>query len=235
MKPVIIGIGGAHSGSGKTECASFLIRNLRNWGAIKYTKTAIYSSVTEDIRILSKQDKDTKRLLDAGAEKVVWVQSPPDQLSEVLPLATEKLAGFRGIIVEGNSAIEFLSPDIIIFVFGKDPKRIKESSKKILGMSDVVFFDGEPTADIRTNRNVKLFARSFVNSSEFFACIERMIGKMETKERLKTAVMEKAINGKLPCPAARRIAEEMAVPYKEVGDAADELKIKIADCELGCF
>lgn len=235
MRPIIIGIGGAHSGSGKTACASSLIQNLRNWGAIKYTKTAIYSSVTEDIDILSKEDKDTKRLLDAGAEKVVWVQSPPDQLSDVLPLATERLADFRGIIVEGNSAIEFLNPDIIIFMFGKDPKRIKESSKKILGMSDVVFLDGEPPADIGTGRNVKLFSRSFVNSSEFIACIERMIEKMEIKERLKMVVLEKAINGKLPCPAARRIAEEMAVPYKEVGDAADQLKIKIADCELGCF
>jgi uridine kinase len=35
MRPVIIGIGGAHSGAGKTTIASLILKRLKGWGAIK--------------------------------------------------------------------------------------------------------------------------------------------------------------------------------------------------------
>ena len=54
---------------------------------------------------------------------------------------------------------------------------------------------------------------------------------MSISETLKI----KAIEGKIPCSLARKIAEEFGVSYKEVGDAANELNIKIKNCELGCF
>jgi len=43
------------------------------------------------------------------------------------------------------------------------------------------------------------------------------------------------VNGKLPCAAAFKIAEDLRVPLREVGDAANRLKIKICSCRLGCF
>jgi hypothetical protein len=55
------------------------------------------------------------------------------------------------------------------------------------------------------------------------------------EDKLREEIKKKAKNNKLPCPVARKIAEELSVSYKEVGRAADELKIKIAGCELGCF
>jgi hypothetical protein len=55
------------------------------------------------------------------------------------------------------------------------------------------------------------------------------------KDEIVEEIKQKAINGKLPCSFARRIAEELAVSYKEVGRIADELSIKITNCELGCF
>ncbi|MDH5767928.1 MAG: hypothetical protein OEZ31_03100, partial [Nitrospirota bacterium] len=70
MRPFIIGIGGAHSGAGKTAYASLILKRLKGWGAIKYTKTSLYSSITDDVKILSEKGKDTKRLLDSGAERV---------------------------------------------------------------------------------------------------------------------------------------------------------------------
>ncbi len=54
-------------------------------------------------------------------------------------------------------------------------------------------------------------------------------------EELKQELMNKAADGKLPCAAARKIAEDLNLPYKEVGDAADELGIRIKNCQLGCF
>lgn len=55
------------------------------------------------------------------------------------------------------------------------------------------------------------------------------------KEKIKEEIKKRAKNNRLPCPVARKIAQELAVPYKEVGNAADELKVKITGCELGCF
>jgi len=55
------------------------------------------------------------------------------------------------------------------------------------------------------------------------------------KNRIAEEIRKKAVNNRLSCPAARKIAEELSVSYKEVGRIADELKVKIAACELGCF
>jgi hypothetical protein len=55
------------------------------------------------------------------------------------------------------------------------------------------------------------------------------------KEKLKEEIMKKAVDRKLPCAAARKMAEDLGLPYSEVGAAADELGIKIKNCQLGCF
>ena len=48
-------------------------------------------------------------------------------------------------------------------------------------------------------------------------------------------VKKAAADGRLTCPEARRIADEAGVAPKEVGQACNELKIKISGCALGCF
>ena len=55
------------------------------------------------------------------------------------------------------------------------------------------------------------------------------------KKELKEEMLRKVVEGKLPCASARKIAEECGVPYSEVGEAANELGIKIINCQLGCF
>jgi hypothetical protein len=55
------------------------------------------------------------------------------------------------------------------------------------------------------------------------------------KEELKQEMLRKAVEGKLSCAAARKIAEELNVPLRDVGDAADQLGIRINNCQLGCF
>ncbi len=54
-------------------------------------------------------------------------------------------------------------------------------------------------------------------------------------DKIKEEMTKRAVNGRLSCAVARKIAEEFAIPYKEIGNAANELGIKIADCQLGCF
>ena len=55
------------------------------------------------------------------------------------------------------------------------------------------------------------------------------------KEALKTALNERAPDGRISCQEARQLAEDMGLEYSEVGEACDELKIKIHACQLGCF
>jgi orotate phosphoribosyltransferase-like protein len=55
------------------------------------------------------------------------------------------------------------------------------------------------------------------------------------KQRVIEEIKKKAVNGKLPCMIARTIAEELGVSYETVGKAADKLKVKITNCQLGCF
>jgi hypothetical protein len=52
---------------------------------------------------------------------------------------------------------------------------------------------------------------------------------------LEEEVRASLVNGKLPCPVAFKIAKKLKISPKEVGDAANRLKIKIAGCQLGCF
>lgn len=142
MKPIIIGIGGGHSGAGKTTIACEILKKAEGWGAIKFTKTPFYSSITDDQEVLSAKGKDTGRLLEAGAEKVLWVQSSGDELAETASMAVQMLTNLPGIVVEGNSMIEVLTPDIVVFVAGVR-ERFKPGAERILGMADIVITDEE--------------------------------------------------------------------------------------------
>jgi len=51
------------------------------------------------------------------------------------------------------------------------------------------------------------------------------------KAKIKAAAPE----GKITCPAAFRLAEELRLSRRELGELLDELKIKITQCQLGCF
>ena len=159
MRPVLLGIGGSRSGAGKTTVACEILRNLSGWGAIKYTKTSLYGSITDDIKVLSGKGKDTKRFLDSGADKVLWVRAPFHELPEILPMAVGMFSNFKGVVIEGNSAIDILRPDIVIFVSGHEGE-IKRGAEKILRMADVVVFDGEPP--FGTPRRAKNFRRDEV-------------------------------------------------------------------------
>lgn len=49
------------------------------------------------------------------------------------------------------------------------------------------------------------------------------------------AVREAAKDGRISCTKAHKLGEELGVPLRMIGAAADELGIKIKDCQLGCF
>jgi len=58
---------------------------------------------------------------------------------------------------------------------------------------------------------------------------------MSKKKNLEDRIIKAATEGRIPCALLRKIAEETKTTYKIAGKTADELKIKINNCDLGCF
>ncbi|MGO9613452.1 MAG: hypothetical protein ACLPX5_10505 [Dissulfurispiraceae bacterium] len=265
-KPFLIGVCGAHSGVGKTSVAAALLKHLtdkgqepaknagqpgslKRWGAIKYTKTALLTSIIEDSAVLCQQGKDTRRLMDAGAEEVIWVQSPPEDLHEVMPMAIDRLCHLEGIVIEGNSAIEFIKPHIVIFIFGASADRTKPSANLLIQYADILIVprnsegssvagDAMPADGGSHRLTFKIEHGPSPASCDSLLKIHELVGAMDKitrKKQIERSLREKAVDSKIQCGLARRIAEDLDVPYREVGDVANGLRIKIVGCELGCF
>lgn len=56
-----------------------------------------------------------------------------------------------------------------------------------------------------------------------------------SQEDIKAMIRDAAPNGKIACVAAFRLAEELGISRKDLGELLNELKIKITQCQLGCF
>lgn len=248
-KPFIIGIGGAHSSVGKTSLAAEIINHLSlhpsypfrtkpHLGAVKYTGTEIYSSLIEDETVIKQGDKDTARLSDAGAEKVLWVKSPREGIAEPLSVALSKLAGLDCIVIEGNSAIEFAKPDIVIFIFGESKENIKASAETLIQQADIIIAPETASHTGAIPVSAELFTLKDYPYIFDAGAVQGIITLMETIEKNKEIdrlLKEKSVDGKISCTQARKIAEDLDVPYGHIGSAANKLKIKIKSCELGCF
>jgi hypothetical protein len=55
------------------------------------------------------------------------------------------------------------------------------------------------------------------------------------RKKLEEVILEKSKNGKLPCAMSFKIAEDFGISKKEMGKVLNEMKIKISQCQLGCF
>ena len=56
-----------------------------------------------------------------------------------------------------------------------------------------------------------------------------------TDEEIIAKLKEAAREGKIACAVAQKIAVENKIPMKKVGDLLNQMKIKISQCQLGCF
>ena len=52
---------------------------------------------------------------------------------------------------------------------------------------------------------------------------------------LESRIKASLVNGRLPCPAAFQIARELNVSLSEVGEAVENLNIRVSECQLGLF
>jgi len=186
----IISVTGAHSSVGKTTLCALLLNSLDNFGAIKFTKTDMFTSISEDPETILQKDKDTAIMSEAGAKKVVWIQSPYDGLGDALNIASLKMEGLNGMVVEGNSPVDFINPHLIIFIIGPDGQ-IKESAKKVSKKADIIVINsGEKPDDLNsvvseiTSNNEaekEIFWIDLHNHKgeivKFRTCVEKMLAK----------------------------------------------------------
>lgn len=164
---------------------------------------------------------------------MLWLRSTAESLDELMPITMDRLADCDCVIIEGNSAIEFAKPDIVIFIAGRPGDETKPSAQRLSAFADLIIASGTKAEDKPGTCVLSGFPEALDNKG-----IEVIIKVMEDslkKKELSALLLDRAEAGKLTCTAARKIAEELKVSYADVGAAADELKIKIKNCELGCF
>ncbi len=161
--PIIVGVGGAFSGAGKTTVACSFLRGLKKWGAVKYTKTLLSSVLVDERSVLARSGKDTALLLESGAERVIWLRSPRFRLKGILMEAVSRLSCLEGIVVEGNSAVSLVEPDIVVFV--ADGDRLKRGAERILAVADIILHGERPPSGGK--KSARLFRKDDAGFQEY--------------------------------------------------------------------
>jgi len=150
---MLIVVGGHTRNIGKTSVVSGLIQALPQFGfsAMKITQfgPAISSAsgtscdsclppehpydIAEESR---PGPSDTGRFLAAGARRSYWVRTATGGLVNALPAVREVCAASRNLIVESNSIVEFLTPDLYLVVLDFAQRDFKASSRRFLSRAD---------------------------------------------------------------------------------------------------
>ena len=58
---------------------------------------------------------------------------------------------------------------------------------------------------------------------------------MDGRERLINQIEETVTDNRISCKKALEIADENGISRNKMGELLNELKIKIRQCQLGCF
>jgi hypothetical protein len=58
-------------------------------------------------------------------------------------------SGIRGVIVEGNSPVDFLNPHLVIFIMGHDGV-MKPSARDVIRQADIVVINSTSRAGVKT-------------------------------------------------------------------------------------
>lgn len=81
---------------------------------------------------------DTSRFLVAGAKRVLWVRTKVGMLAEAMPALRQELAKAQNVILESNSVLRFLRPDLYLSVLDFENPDFKDSAREFLDRADAV-------------------------------------------------------------------------------------------------
>ncbi len=161
----LIVIGGHSRNVGKTSVVAGLIAALPeyNWTALKITQyghgvcsmdgepchcaTDDHSwAISEELD--RSEESDTSRFLTAGAARVWWVRTEQGRLAEAMPTVRGKLAESKNAIVESNSILKFLRPDLYLTVLDPATADFKRSAQEFLDRADAVILHQSETTEV---------------------------------------------------------------------------------------
>src|SRR3954462_11741117 len=174
-------IGGHSRNVGKTSVVAGIIAALpqMNWTAAKITQFGhgVCSVSAEPCECALNEtehswsvdeefdrggESDTSRFLLAGAKKVLWVRTKQGMLAEAMPALRQEIAAAENVILESNSVMKFLRPDLYLTVLDYANADFKASALEFLDRADAVLLHSDsangnalPTWD---NVSLKLIA-----------------------------------------------------------------------------
>jgi len=151
----LVVIGGHSRSVGKTSVVAGLIHALPElqWMAVKITQyghgvcsangspcdcaTGDHSwAISEESS--RSGETDTSRFLVAGAARALWVRTEQGRLAEAMPTLRAKIAGHPHVIMESNSVLRFLRPELYLTVLDPQTADFKNSAREFLDRADAV-------------------------------------------------------------------------------------------------
>jgi len=155
-RPSIVAVSGLSSNTGKTTLACELIARLPGWEAIKLTRghyrscgkdpsgCCVSDLLRDEPLIRSGREsnyefgKDTGRFWDAGAANVHWAIVDEDQVEAGINEALSRVQS-EGVIVEGNSFLEYVESDFAIMCARAGENKVKSSARRNLQKADALY------------------------------------------------------------------------------------------------
>jgi hypothetical protein len=151
----IVVVGGHSRSVGKTSVVAGLIAALPefDWTAFKITQyghgicsqngESCHCATDDHSWAISQEknragDSDTSRFLAAGATHAWWVRTEQGRLAEALPTIRRKLADAKNAILESNSILKFVKPDLYLTVLDPSTADFKRSAQEFLDRADAV-------------------------------------------------------------------------------------------------
>ncbi|HEX4426213.1 MAG TPA: hypothetical protein VH079_12515 [Terriglobales bacterium] len=152
--PLIV-IGGHSRNVGKTSVVAGLIAALPeyNWTAMKITQyghgvcslngQSCHCATDDHTWAISEEkdrsgESDTSRFLVAGAARVWWVRTEQGRLAEAMPTIRRRLEDAKNVILESNSILKFVRPDLYLTVLDPANADFKKSAQEFLDRADGV-------------------------------------------------------------------------------------------------
>jgi hypothetical protein len=89
---------------------------------------------------------DTARFLAAGATRSIWVRTRMGMLAEAMPRIREELAQAENAILESNSVLDYLEPDLYLSVIDPAVSDFKASALRHLHRADAILWSSRTGA-----------------------------------------------------------------------------------------
>jgi hypothetical protein len=160
----VVVIGGHSRSVGKTSVVVGLIAALPayHWTALKITQyghgvcslngESCHCATDDHSWAISEEknrsgDSDTSRFLVAGAARAWWVRTEQGRLAEAIPTIRRKLAESENVILESNSILKFVRPDLYLTVLDPATEDFKRSAQEFLDQADAVILHAPENED----------------------------------------------------------------------------------------